>query len=98
MQVLIVGLAKSKSDRGERAYNVVAADRDSPSVAPRDSDRLAYDPMLAEALARNSQPLGNRLAGAQHPDRERKRVGPHVPAQRFVELLEFTRDLLVHFD
>jgi ketosteroid isomerase-like protein len=47
--------------------------------------------VLADVSGRDAHALWHRLSREQHPDAERERVGPDVPAQRLVEPVEGVR-------
>src|ERR1019366_382205 len=95
-QVGVVGFAEAERDRGERANHVVLAARDRPSVAARDADRLAYDPILMEVAARNLDAFRDRIAMANHAHRKRESIGSHIARDGVVELLQLRTGLFVH--
>src|SRR5262249_27289977 len=93
---LIIGLAKAERDRRQRADHVILADCEAPSVAACNADRLTDDPVLAHRLARDPHALRHWFIMAEHPNRKRKRVWPHVTADRIIERLKLRRHLLVY--
>src|SRR5262249_15864599 len=72
--VQVRGLLEAQRRDAQRADVVLARESDRPAVAPGHVDDLAIHAELLEVARRPAGPLGDLLAGAQHPDRHRERL------------------------
>ena len=84
----VARLLEPEGRDAERADAVLAGQRDHPAVAPGHVDDLAIHAQLLEVTGGAAGAVGNRLAGAQHADRDGKRLRTHVRLQLAIRGLD----------
>jgi hypothetical protein len=75
------GLVESDGGDAQRADVILAGQRDHPAVAPCHVDDLAGHAELLEVAGRPPRPLGDGLAGLEHPDRDREGLRTEIRLQ-----------------